>query len=363
MRFKCALGAAVAILIAGCEGESASGAGPAPAGPRVGFLMETYSVDRWKRDEELFTRKAGALGAVVWSRVANGDQNRQNEQAENLLTMGAQVLVVVAKEQKAAGRIIESAHAKRVPVVAYDRLIRECDLDLYVTFDNEKVGALQAEGVLAAVPEGNFILLGGAASDNNSKLLRAGQLRAIEAHEKKTGKKIVVLDDPFLDNWDREEARRRVGNMLTRFKAEGKDVHAIIASNDSTAGGAVAALEAAGLAGKVAVSGQDADLSACQRIVEGTQTVTVYKPVARLADAAAEMAVRLARGESPADAARAMNLPLHELDNGAKKVPSIYLEPIFVTRENMARTVIADGWQPLEKVYSRVPSDQWPKQP
>jgi len=328
---------------------------------KVGFLLETYDVNRWARDEAFFVGKANQMGAKVIKAVADGDQDRQNKQAESFLVRGANVLVVIPKNLETASRIVKSAHRRGVPVVAYDRLIRNCDLDVYVTFDNEQVGYLQAKGVLEAVPEGNYILLGGAATDNNARLLRKGQLRAIEEHRKATGKTITVLADPFLDNWDREEARRKIGNMLTRFKAQGKAVQAIVASNDSTAGGAIAALKSEDLAGKVAVSGQDAELTACQRVVEGTQTLTVYKPVRLLAEVAAALAVKLARGVSAEDAIRELGYTLQLLDNGKRQVPSIFLTPTFVTRASMVETVVKDDWHPLEKVYKNVPKSQWPK--
>lgn len=321
---------------------------------KIGLLLETYDVARWARDEEYFTTETKSLGGEVLRAVANGDQDKQNQQADTLLTQGAKALVVVPRDLKTAGRIIKSAHANHAAVLAYDRLILNCDLDMYVTFDNERVGYLQARGVLDKVPEGSFVLLGGAASDNNAKLLRVGQLKAIKDHETATGRKITVLDDGFLDNWDKDEARRRVSSMLTRFKAKGLKIDAIIASNDSTAGGAIAALKAEKLDGKVAVSGQDAELAACQRVVEGTQTVTVYKPIQRLATTAAAVAIRLAKGEKPEDIAKALGLTLRELDNGTKKVPSLFLDPIAVTKENMKETVIKDKWQPEDKVYSGV---------
>ncbi len=330
------------------------------AAMRIGLLLETYDVNRWARDQQFFEDQAKALGAEVIVQVADGDQDRQNKQADVVLTRGAKVLVVVPKNMETAARIVKSAHAKSVPVVAYDRLIRNCDVDIYITFDNEKVGYLQAKGVLEAVPEGNFILLGGAATDNNAKLLRAGQLKAIAEHEQATGEKINVLDDRFLTNWDREEARQRISNLLTKYEREGVVVHAIVASNDSTAGGAVAALKAEGLAGKVAVSGQDAELTACQRVVEGTQTMTVYKPVRALATAAAQAAVRLARGEAAEEVIKAMGHPVHRLDNGRTKVPSIFLEPVLVTKENMVEAVVGDDWHALEDVYANVPESDRP---
>lgn len=347
---------AILLICSGCGGkQTPQGGNRTEASPAVGFLMETYDLDRWKRDEGYFTEQAKALGLSVLRTVADGDQDRQNRQADALLTQGVKALVVVPKNLHTAGRIIVSAHEKSVPVLAYDRLIRDCELDMYITFDNERVGYLQASGLLKTVPEGNYVLLGGAASDNNARLLREGQLRAIADHEKTTGKKIVILADPFLDDWDREEARRKTGNLLTRFNAEGKKVHAIIASNDATAGGVVAALQAENLAGKVAVSGQDAELQACQRIVEGTQTVTVYKPVKLLAEVAARVAARLAAGEKPVSIISALGYQVQYLDNGSVKVPSIFLEPVFVTKENMAETVIADGWHSREKVYQVLP--------
>jgi D-xylose transport system substrate-binding protein len=355
---------AVAVLsVFGCRGKDQKEASSTSAPLyTAGFLMETYDLDRWKRDEEFFREKANSLGVTVLRAVADGDQDRQNKQAETFLTQGVNVLVVVPKNLNTAARIVQSAHEKNVPVLAYDRLMVGCDLDIYITFDNEKVGYLQAYGILQKVPEGNFILLGGAASDNNAKLLRTGQLRAIKEHELQTKKKVTILADPFLDDWDREEARRRVGNLITKFNAEGKKIAAIIASNDATAGGVIAALQAEKMAGKIAVSGQDAELQACQRIVEGTQAITVYKPVRLLAEVSAQVAHRLAKKEKPEDIIKALGFTVNYLDNGFKKVPSIFLEPVFVTKENMAKTVIADNWHPLEKVYANVPKEFWPKQ-
>ncbi len=349
------------LLIVGCGGKDQKTSLTASGGTIVGFLMETYDLDRWKRDESFFGEKSRSLGMTVLRAVADVDQDRQNKQAETLLTQGVNVLVVVPKNLNTAARIVTSAHEKNVRVLAYDRLIVGCDLDMYITFDNEKVGYLQAAGVLQKVPEGNFILLGGAASDNNAKLLRQGQLRAIKEHELKTRKKIAILADPFLDDWDREEARRRIGNLITKLNAEKKKIDAIIASNDATAGGVVAALQTEKMERKIAVSGQDAELQACQRIVEGTQAVTVYKPVQLLAEVSAQVAHRLARKERPEDIIKALGYTVNYLDNGFKNVPSIFLEPVFVTKDNIVQTVIADGWQTVEKVYANVPKGQWPE--
>ncbi len=349
------------IALPGCARRETPQNGPLASSVKIGLLMETYDLDRWKRDETMFSARVRALQADVSHAVADGDQDRQNKQADAFLTQGMNALVVIPKNLYTAGRIVKSAHEKGVPVLAYDRLIRDADLDVYVTFDNERVGYLQARGVLEKIPEGNVILLGGAASDNNAKLLRDGQRRAIDEYMAKSGKKITVLADPFMDDWDRDEARRRTGNMLTKFKAEGKRVDGIIASNDATAGGVVAALKAERLEGKIAVSGQDAELQACQRIVEGTQTMTVYKPVRKIAEVSAEVAVRLARKERAEDVIRSMGYTVNYLDNGFKKVPSIFLDPINVDSGNIVETVIKDEWQTVEKVYANIPRSQWPK--
>jgi len=343
------------ISFSGCGKKSTANNG------KVGLLMDTYNLDRWKRDADFFTGKSDSLGMQVLRAVADGDQDRQNKQADDFLTQGVNVLTVISQNLNTAGRIIKSAHEKNVPVISYDRLILNCDVDIYITFDNEQVGYLQAKGILEKIPTGNYILLGGAASDNNAKLVRAGQLRAIEEFEKKTGNKINILADPYLDNWDRDEARRRISTLLTKFKAEGKQVDAIIASNDATAGGVIAALMAEHSAGKIAVSGQDAELAACQRVVEGLQTVTVYKPVRQLATVAAEVASLLAKKEKPEDIIKKLGFKVNYIDNGYKKVPSILLDPVFVTKENMQQTVVKDGWHPLEKVYANIPKNNWPK--
>ena len=326
----------------------------ATSGIKAGLLMDTYDLNRWKRDEDNFRAQADSLHMQVLKAVADGDQDRQNK--------GVNVLVVIPPNSKTAASLIRDAHQNNVPVISYDRLILNSDVDIYITFDNVKVGYLQAKGILEKVPTGNYILLGGAASDNNAKLVREGQEEAIKDYEKKTGKKINILADPYLNNWDRDEARRKISTLLTKFQAEGKEVNAIIASNDATAGGVVAALMAEHEAGKVAVSGQDAELSACQRIVEGTQTVTVYKPVKRLARVAAEVAYYLAKKEKPVDIIKKLGFKVNYINNGYKDVPSILLTPIFVTKDNMYQTVIKDGWEPLAKVYANVPKSEWPKQ-
>jgi len=211
----------------------------------IGLSMDSLRVERWKRDRDLFIERAKELGAEVLVQSADGDPVKQNSQAENLLAQKVNVLVVIPRDGVAAARIVEAAHAQNVKVLAYDRLIRDSDVDLYISFDNERVGYLQADTLVKAVPKGRYFLLGGSPSDNNAHLLRKGQMAALQPHI--DAGEITVVGDQWTDNWDPNEALKHVENALTANKNR---IDAIVASNDGTAGGAIEALRAQGLAGK-----------------------------------------------------------------------------------------------------------------
>jgi len=328
-----------------------SGCGPKAADTRIkiGLSMDTLKEERWQKDRDLFVKRCGELGARVLVQAANSNDALQNSQAENLLTQGVQVLVVIPHNGKSMGSIVESAHKQGVPVLAYDRIINDCDLDLYVSFDNVKVGELQADYVLKRRPRGNYVLIGGAPTDYNATLFRKGQMNILNPAIRRGDVKVVA--DQWANDWLPVEALKIMENALTRNQNR---VDAVVVSNDGTAGGAIQALAEQKLAGKIPVSGQDADLAACQRIVAGTQSMTVYKPISKLATRAAEAAVALARKESLTDAVQTVH-------NGKKEVPSILLPPVSVDRDNLVTTVIADGYQKMEAVYKDVPKDQWPK--
>jgi D-xylose transport system substrate-binding protein len=317
----------------------------------IGLSLDTLAVERWQRDADLFRERAEQLGAKVLVQSANGDPAVQNEQAENMLTRGVDVLVVVPQNAETSAVIVESAHKQKpkVPVIGYDRIIRNCDLDVYISFDNVRVGELQAEYLVRKAPKGNYFLLGGASTDENSKQLREGQLNVLQPFFDRGD--IEDGGRQWCRDWDPLEALHHIENALTRLNNR---IDAVVASNDGTAGGAIQALAAQKLAGKVAVSGQDADLAACQRIVEGTQTMTVYKPIKRLAYRAAEIAVAMAKGEE-------IGATTRTVFNGKKNVPSVLLEPIAVDRDNLYEAVIKDGYHKVEEVYRNVPRDQWPK--
>ena len=224
--------------------------------------------------------------------AANSDDALQNAQAENLLTQGVQVLVVVPHNAKTTATIVESAHKMGVPVIAYDRLIRDSDLDYYISFDAQRVGELQAEYAVKHKPKGSYVLIGGAPTDNNAVLVREGQMKVLKPSIDKGD--IKVVGDQWAKDWQAVEALKIMENALTR---NNNQVDAVVVSNDGTAGGAIQALGEQKLSGKVLVTGQDADLAGCQRIVAGTQTMTIYKPIDGLAAKAAEIAVKLAKKE------------------------------------------------------------------
>jgi D-xylose transport system substrate-binding protein len=298
----------------------------------IGLSLDTLKEERWQRDRDLFVERARELGAEVLVQVANNDDARQAAQCENLLTKGVDVLVVVAHNSEAAATIVESAHRAKVPVIAYDRLIRNCDLDLYVSFDGVRVGRLQAEYAVARVPKGRYLMIAGAPTDNNAHLFRQGQLEVLQPLVDRGD--ITVVGDQWAADWQPVEALKITENALTR---NGNRIDAVVVSNDGLAGGVIQALSEQGLAGKVLVTGQDAELAACQRILAGRQSMTVYKPLRALARRGAEVAVALARGEDVGAGAE-------RVPNGSKDVPSVLITPISVDATNLDSTVVADGF-------------------
>ncbi|MDB5051715.1 MAG: xylF [Fibrobacteres bacterium] len=312
---------------------------------KIGLLMDTLQTERWQHDRDAFVKRCGELGAQVLVQVANGSDATMNSQAENLLTQGASVLVVIPHNGTTAATIVDASHKAGVKVIAYDRLIMNSDLDLYVSIDAVGVGARQAEYLVKKLPKGNYVIIEGAPTDNNAALLRQGQMEVLKPYIDRGDIKIV--GDQWAKDWLPVEALKIMENTLTRT---GNKVDAVLASNDGMAGGAIQALAEQKLAGKVLVTGQDADLAACQRIAEGTQSMTIYKSLTEEAYKAAEMAVAMAKNE-----------PLTEkttmVPNGKKDVPSILLVPMSVDKDNMMATIVADGFQKKEDVYKNVPKE------
>ncbi len=322
------------LLLTGCgkNGDKSSDHAPGKAATkiRIGMSFDSLLVERWQKDRDIFIAEAEKLGAECVFLSADGDARKQNEQCDVLLGQEIDVLVIVPKSATAAARAVQNAKKQGVPVLSYDRLIMGAEVDVYLSFDNERVGQMQGEYLVSKKPEGKYFLLGGAPDDNNAKMFRAGQMKVIQPLVDKGDIKIV--GDNWADGWSPKKAREIIENLLVTV---GKDVDVIVASNDGTAGGVIQALKAQNMDGKVLVSGQDADLQACKRILEGTQAMTVYKPLKQLANKGVEIAIALAKGEKVETTSR--------LNNGMIDVPSVLLDPISLDRNNLVDVLTGDG--------------------
>ncbi len=308
--------------------------------PVIGLSLDTLKEERWQRDRDLFVAEAEKLGATVVVQSANSDDTRQVRDIESLISRGVDVLVVVPHNGAALGRAMRSAKEAGIPVIAYDRLILNADLAAYLSFDNVKVGELQAGWAVARLPQdrpARVVRIYGAPTDNNARMFKQGQDNVL-APLIQAGKVQVVAEDWALD-WKPENAKKIMNAAIAKV---GHEFDAVIASNDGTAGGAIQALLEEGLAGKRLVTGQDADLAACQRILRGTQSMTVFKPVNRLAALTARKAVAIAKGERITTA--------RTIPNGLKDVPCVFEEIVSVDQSNLMETVVAAGFHPADKL-------------
>jgi D-xylose transport system substrate-binding protein len=306
---------------------------------RIGLSMDTFKEDRWLSDRDQILKKAAELGATVTVFAANSDDATQVSQIENLISQKVDILIIVPHDSIAVAPTIDEAHKAGIKVISYDRLIKNSDVDLYVSFDNEKVGQLEAQGVLDVVKKGNFAYIGGSPTDNNSVLLKKGTMDVLDPLIKKGDIKLVYSQ--ATPDWKPEEAYKN----LKGFLSTGKTVDAVVAANDGTAFGVIQALQEKQLAGKVPVSGQDAELEALRRIVAGTQTITVYKPIHLLAATAVEAAVKIVNGEKIDTE--------HTVNNGKIEVPSLLLEPVIVNKDNIKDTVIKDNYHTEQEIYHK----------
>src|SRR5579859_1537009 len=342
--------AVLALVSSACHKGSQEGqARRSSGGPlRIGLSFDSLELERWQHDRDAFIARAKQLGADVSVQSADGQDATQVRQCENLLTSGVDVLVIVPHNAEVMASAVNSAKGQGVPVLSYDRLIRNSNVDVYISFDNRRVGQLQAKYLLDHATKGNYILIGGSPTDNNAHMVRDGQMDILKPAIDRGD--ITIVADQWAKDWLPSEALRHTENALTQAN---NNVVAVVASNDSTAGGAIQALQEQKLAGKIFVSGQDADVAAAQRIAAGTQSMTVYKPIVPLATKAAEVAVALAKGQ---------RVETNEtVNNGKKNVAAILLQPIVVDRSNLSSTVIKDGFLKMEDVYRDLPRSEWPK--
>ena len=324
---------------------------PAPESktkPRIGLSLDTLKEERWQRDRDTFVAKAQALGAEVIVLSANSDDVQQIKDCNSLLAQNIDVLVIAPHNGEAMSRAVEEAHSTGVIVCAYDRLIRDCALDYYFTFDNVKVGELQGRflmerlfpgGVQAGGPKKRIARIYGAPTDNNAKLFREGQNHSLAAFSE-SGQLEIVFED-WAEDWKPENGKKITQAALT--KAGTTPLDGILASNDGVAGGAIQALLEEKLVGQVLVTGQDADLEACRRILRGEQTMSIYKPLKLLAEQAAEAAVALAKKQSIKTTGVTAN--------GKRDVPTVQVDIVAVHKENMRDTVVKDGFHKEEELF------------
>lgn len=308
--------------------------------PLIGLSMDTLEVERWLHDRDMFVARAKELGADVLVVSANGDDTRQVRDCEALISNGVDALVIIPHDGAAMAKGVALAHGAGIPVLAYDRLILNCDLDLYLTFDNVRVGELQAQYLVDKLKgrKARIIRLLGSKTDNNAFLFKQGQDNVLNPAIARGD--IEIVHEDWCDGWRPENAKKAVNAAFTKA---GRNIDAILCSADILAAGAIQVLTEEGLAGKVFVTGQDADLTACQRIVEGTQSMSIYKPIKNLATTAANLAVKLAKRE--------VVVAKQELNNGKVDVPSIFLPVHVVDKDNMDSLVIADGFHTHDEVY------------
>lgn len=309
----------------------------------IGVSWSNFQEERWKTDEAAMKAAIEAAGDKYISVDAQSQPGKQITDVENLIAQGANALIILAQDASAIGPAVQKAVDEGIPVVGYDRLIESKDA-FYLTFDNKEVGRLQARSVFAMKPEGNYAFIKGSSADPNADFLFAGQMEVLK--QAMDAGKIKNVGEAYTDSWLPSNAQKNMEQMLT---ANDNKIDAVVASNDGTAGGAIAALAAQGLAGSVPVSGQDGDHAALNRIALGTQTVSVWKDARELGKRAAEIATELADGKKMTDIAGVVDFTTP----GGNTVKSVFLTPVAITRDNL-NLVIDAGWIKKDEVCAGV---------
>jgi D-xylose transport system substrate-binding protein len=339
-----AVAAALALVLAACGDDdddgggaaetTAAGGGGAEGDCVVGVSWNNFQEPRWALwDEPAMQEAIEAGGGTYISNDAKSSAETQASNVENLISQGADVIVILAQDGTAIKPAVASAIGQGVPVIAYDRLIEDPGA-LYLTFDNELVGELEAQAIFDLVPEGRYVIVKGNSADANADFLRGGMERVIG--EAVAAGDIEIVSETYTDNWDPSVAQTTMEQVLS---AENNEIDAVLAQNDGMAGGVIAALEAQGLAGQIPVSGQDADLPALNRVALGTQTVSVWKDARELGRTAGESAIALCADPDPASVPGTAPFTTP----GGVEMSSILLEPIPITQENL-NLVVEAGW-------------------
>lgn len=343
----------VSLFFIGC---SNSNTGQNAANPgkkiKIGFAMDTVKEERWQRDHDAFKAHCEKLQVECLIRVANNKADQQANDVDNMLTQGIDVLVIAPHDATQAAAMVAKAKAQGVPVISYDRLINSDKIDLYISHQVPVIGRKIAEYALQKVPKGNYVMVYGASTDNNAEIMKKEQLAVLKAAI--DSGEIKIVSEQNIKDWSQELALNYAENALTQ---NNDNIQAFVVSNDGMAGGVIAALKKKNLQGKIVVTGQDAQKEALQNIAMGWQSMTVYKPIIPLANAAVENAIKLAKKE-PLTTTPFKNDALQ-----GKEVPAILLEVMVVDKDNLITTVIKDGFTKYEDVYANVPDAERPKRP
>lgn len=308
---------------------------------KIGFLIPASVGYRWPTDQKYMESIAKDKEVEVITRSAENDENLQLKQAKELLDMGVDVLVVVAANANTSAAIVRDAHEYNIPVIGYDRLIKNSDLDYLVTFEGATIGNLMVDYALKNKPEGNYVLLWGDPSDVNAILIKDAQEAALKPSV--DNGKINIVYKTFVDDWSSVNSYQFMKNILAFTDQK---IDAVITSYDGLAIGARKAMDEVGYSDQVILTGQDAEIQAIKAINEGKMSLTVYKSIRKIAEASIDLAIKLAKKEKVEDVKATIN-------NGRIDVPVLYLTPVAVTKDNIRETVIADKFYTEEQVYGK----------
>jgi D-xylose transport system substrate-binding protein len=341
---------------------------PAGSGVTVGISMSDFATERWKPEADLMKQLLEAKGYKVLVQEANHDVKLQNDQIDNMVSQGAKGLIIVAEDGAAAATAVDKAAQAGVKAIAYDRLIKSPNIAAYISFNNEEVGRQQALGVLKAVDiDGGkwtkdnplkLVMLGGSPTDNNAILFRKGQMDIVQPYVDKGIIKIVA--DQWVDNWDAANALKLMENILT---AQKNNIDAVVASNDGTGLGALQAMKAQGLAGKVPISGQDATADGSNSIVKGELTVSILKDIRNLGPLGVELIDGLLQCKPNAELKQYTMAELTNDPSLAGNVTAQFLPVQQVNKDNVYDLVVKSEFQPYDAVYRDIPDAQKPPKP
>jgi D-xylose transport system substrate-binding protein len=306
---------------------------------KIGILIHSLDVPRYQKEKRHFEEKIAEAGGECIVQSANGDEALQYKQALEMIDADVDLLIVIPSNGNTAAAIVREAHSKRIKVIAYDRLIKNCDLDFYLAFDADKVGELLANYTLKKVPTGNYVLLNGDKADESSVQYYNSTMKELQPHI--DAKEINIVYSGFMDEWSGDNAAFYTNKILEFGNTK---IDAIISPYDGLSDGIISVLKQKGLVENIVVTGQDAEIAACNRIMNNEQSMTVYNPVKHLAYKCIEVALQMLKNEKISD--------LKYTNNGRIDVPSVLLNPIAVDKSNLESTVVADGFLGLDEIMA-----------